>query len=394
MASTPKTTAITINPPEVSASGTREITYQQVILCSGVIGLAGGLVATAYYSVLEASLHLVWHTLPEVLAPYFSAAVPSWNYVWIVTTAGGFFVGLTLHFMGLPGEVSGVVDKVHDPGRIDPRQTPAMTIASLISITAGGSAGPEAPLVQIIGSLGGWFGQRIKLSAGTIRVLTFCGMSAALGAFFGAPLGGALFALEIPHRRGLEYYEAIVPAVLSAILSFSVFRLTTGLSIGGMYHFAAIPELSVMNLVQGAILGIAGALIAVIFIFLFRSVGHLTELIAHRVILLATLGGCSIGLIALAFPPTLFFGEREIETIVETGSTFGVKMLLMYRSGENAGSRLHPALRFPGRIYLSVVLHWGGGWFSNFSGCASSPSHYRHDLLDGGSQCRNYPHAN
>lgn len=328
MASTAETTK-TINQPEGSTSGTREITYRQVILCSGVIGLAGGLVATAYYSVLEASLHLVWHILPEVLAPYFSAAVPSWNYVWIVTTVGGFLVGLTLHFMGLPGEVSSVVDKVHDPGQIDPRQTPAMTIASLISITAGGSAGPEAPLVQIIGSLGGWFGQRIKLSADTIRVLTFCGMSAALGAFFGAPLGGALFALEIPHRRGLEYYEAIVPAVLSAILSFSVFRLTTGLSIGGMYHFAAIPELSVMNLVQGAILGITGALIALIFIFLFRSVGHLTELIAHRVILLATLGGCSIGLIALAFPPTLFFGEREIETIVETGSTFGVKMLLM-----------------------------------------------------------------
>lgn len=310
------------------SSNSSELTYQQMILCSVVIGIAGGLVATAYYYVLETSLHVVWHTLPEFVEPYFPASIPSWNYVWIATTIGGFLVGLTLYFMGLPGEVAFVVDKVHEPGKISLRQTPSMIVASLISITSGGSAGPEAPLVQINGSFGGWLGEKLKLSATTIRVLTFCGMSAALGAFFGAPLGGALFALELPHRRGLEYYEAIIPAVLSAILSFFVFRFNTGLTIGGMYHFATIPKLSLMNLGQGAILGALGALVAVIFIVLFRSIGHLSEYIAHRTILLATLGGLSIGLIALVFPQTLFFGEKEIETIVETGSTFGVAMLL------------------------------------------------------------------
>jgi H+/Cl- antiporter ClcA len=154
-------------------------------------------------------------------------------------------------------------------------------------------------------------------------------MSAALGAFFGAPLGGALFALEIPHRRGLEYYEAVIPAVLSAILSFFVFRFNTGLTIGGMYHFAAIPKLSLMNLVEGAVLGAIGALIAIIFVFVFRSIGHVSEYLKHRTIVLATLGGLSIGLIALVFPQTLFFGEKEISTIVETGSSFGMTMLLM-----------------------------------------------------------------
>jgi len=83
--------------------------------------------------------------------------------VWIATTIGGFLVGLTLHLMGLPGEVALVVDKVHDPGRISLRQTPAMIVASLFSITAGGSAGPEVPLVQINGSLA-WLGQKLKLT--------------------------------------------------------------------------------------------------------------------------------------------------------------------------------------------------------------------------------------
>jgi H+/Cl- antiporter ClcA len=311
-----------------SSSYLRDLTYQQMILCSVVIGIAGGLVATAYYYVLEGSLHVVWHTLPELLEPYFPTAVPAWNYVWIATTIGGFLVGLTLHLMGLPGEVAFVVDKVHSPGRIDLRQTPAMIMASLVSITAGGSAGPEAPLVQINGSFGGWLADKLKLTLTTSRVLTLCGMSAALGAFFGAPLGGALFALELPHRRGLEYYEAIVPAVSSAILSFFVFRFNTGLTIGGMYHFANIPQLSLMNLAEGAVLGSIGALVALLFVLLFRAVGHLSEYIAHHTILLATLGGLAIGLIALAFPQTLFFGEKEINTIVDAGSTFGIALLL------------------------------------------------------------------
>jgi len=204
-----------------------------------------------------------------------------------------------------------------------------MIVASLVSITAGGSAGPEAPLVQVNGSFGSWLGEKLNLTITTSRVLTLCGMSAALGAFFGAPLGGALFALELPHRRGLEYYEALIPSVLSAILSFFVFRFNTGLTIGGLYQFTTIPQISLIELGQGAFLGAVGALTALLFVLIFRSIGHLSEYIAHRKIFLATLGGLSIGLIALAFPQTLFFGEKEINTIVETGATFGITILLL-----------------------------------------------------------------
>jgi H+/Cl- antiporter ClcA len=345
MSSTAPNQTTATDTPQSSPSDTRELSYEKMILCSAVIGIAGGLVATAYYYMLEACLHLVWHKLPEFLSPYFPASIPSWNYVWIATTIGGFLVGLTLQFMGLPGEVAFVVDKVHSPGRISLGQTPAMIVASLISITAGGSAGPEAPLVQINGSFGGWLGKKLNLAVTTVRVLTLCGMSAALGAFFGAPLGGALFALELPHRRGLEYYEAVIPAVLSAILSFFVFRFNTGLTIGGMYHFAAIPKLDLMNLCQGGLLGALGALIALLFILLFRSIGYVSEYIRDRTILLATLGGLSIGLIALAFPQTLFFGEKEINTIVDTGSTFGITMLL--------------TIAFAKMLAVSCTLHSG-----------------------------------
>jgi hypothetical protein len=118
MSSTAQNQTTTTDAALSNPSDTRELSYEQMIFCSALIGIAGGLVATAYYYVLEACLHLVWHTLPEFLEPYFPASIPSWNYVWIATTIGGFLVGLTLYFMGLPGEVAFVVDKVHSPGRI------------------------------------------------------------------------------------------------------------------------------------------------------------------------------------------------------------------------------------------------------------------------------------
>ncbi|MEO0824831.1 MAG: chloride channel protein [Cyanobacteria bacterium J06639_16] len=319
----------TTTAPTDESPNQRQLTYPQLVLCSGAIGIVGGLVATLYYFVLETMMHGVWHTLPERIEPYFPSWLPTNNYVWIATTIGGFGVGLVLYFMGLPGEMAQVVDNIHQPGRIDIRKTPAMVIASLVAITSGGSAGPEAPLVQVNGSFGSWLGEILKVDITTVRVLTFCGMSAALGAFFGAPIGAALFALEIPHRRGLEYYEAVAPAVISAILSFAVFRISTGMTIGGFYHFESVPPLTPMNLFEGLVLGGIGAGIAVIFIYIFRAIGRLLAPLEHYRIILATLGGLSIGLIAFFFPQTLFFSEQQIHTVIETGMTLGVTMLLL-----------------------------------------------------------------
>lgn len=329
-ASTEKATAAASNS-ESSAENTekRQLTYVQLMACAGLIGIVGGLVATVYYIVLEGMMHCVWTTLPAFVTPHFPSWLPDSNYVWIATTIGGFCVGLVLYFMGLPGEMAKVVDSIHSPGRIDISKTPAMVIASLVAITSGGSAGPEAPLVQVNGSFGSWLGDKLNLDTSSVRVLTFCGMSAALGAFFGAPIGAALFALEIPHRRGLEYYEAVAPAVVAAILSFATFRINTGITIGGFYHFEAVPELQPVNLLQGLCLGVVGAAVAVLFIFIFKKTGALLAPLEHNLILLATLGGLSIGLIAFIYPQTLFFSEEQIHTVIETGATLGAVSLLL-----------------------------------------------------------------
>lgn len=316
---------------EIDESSTT-LTYFRTLFYAALVGVGGGLVATVYYFVLEKCLDLVWETGEGAITALFPSWLPAWHYTWIIATLGGLGVGLCLHFFGLPGEMALVIDRVHDAGRLDPKQTPGMIATSLVSITAGGSLGPEAPLVQINGSLGSWIAEKLKLSIKGMRVLTFCGMGAALAAFFGDPIGGPLFALEIPHRRGLEYYEAIIPAMVAGICSFGVFRMGTGLKVGGIYNFGRfgdLPDLTWLNLLEGAALGVVGALAGVLFIGLFRLIKYLIQHIEHRHIALAIMGGLGIGWLAVLFPQTLFFSEQQIETeLLAQSASIGVLALL------------------------------------------------------------------
>ena len=288
--------------------------------------------ATAYYCILENLLEFVWGSGRESIVTFFPSWLPHWHYTWIVATIGGLGVGLCLYFLGLPGEMALVIARVHDVGRLEPKQTPGMIATSLVSISAGGSLGPEAPLVQINGSVGSWIAEKLKLTLEGTRIMTFCGMGAALSAFFCDPIGGPLFALEIPHRRGLEYYEAIIPAMVAGIFSFAVFRLGTGLEVGGIYNFRRfgdLPTLSWIHLGEGLVLGIAGALAGVLFIGIFRAMHWAIQKIEHRHILLAVLGGLGIGWIAVLFPATLFFSEQQIETqLLAKSASYSVTVLL------------------------------------------------------------------
>jgi H+/Cl- antiporter ClcA len=287
----------------------RVIPQRALLLAGAAVGASGGLFAALYYYLLQGGLALVW----KGLAPHAP--------VWAVTMLGGALVGVALRTLGKPGEIAAVVDNIHmRRGRINPRKSPSMVVASLVSICFGGSAGPEAPLVQMIGSTGSWLGDRLRLRGDQVRTLTFCGMAAALGAFFGAPVGGALFALEIPHRRGLEYYEALIPALVSSFLAFGVFRLLVPAH-SVLYPFPRWPEATPGQVGLGALLGVLGAGLGAGFIVMFRAAGKMSKPLERWPIALGAAGGGLLGLLSMAVPPglpttTLFWGEHQLAELL------------------------------------------------------------------------------
>jgi H+/Cl- antiporter ClcA len=353
----------------------RVIPNRQMVFWSCLVGFMGGVLALGYYYLLKGAMWAVWNKMAGMDWLSFSAEPGLHPWILVVTTLGGLLVGLALYYLGTPGEIAAIVDNIHmERGRIDPRQTPSMVAVSLLSITAGGSAGPEAPLVQILGSFGSWVGDRLKLRGDLVRTLTFCGMGTALGAFFGAPLGGALFALEIPHRRGLEYFEALIPTILASVIGFFVFRSVAGYE-GAIYTFPALHDMSLTTAIVGGAFGLLGGLVAILFIYAFGLVEKVLHRLHLPMILLATLGGFLLGLIAQVAPITLFWSEFQIKTLLETGHglqhahglsiavamLFGIALLKMVSVGVTLHSGFRGGFIFPlffigGTIGLAITL--------------------------------------
>jgi H+/Cl- antiporter ClcA len=317
---------------ESTIQGDRQLTFSSLIVYAACLGIGVGCLSVAYYFALKLGFRAIWAILPNIFRP--DADDDFRTYAWVLTGIGGLLVGLAVHYLGAPNGLNAAVDEIHREGRLDYHQTPGMVVASLLSLVFGSSAGPESPLVDINGSMGSWAGDKLKLSVADTRILTFCGMGAALGAFFGSPLGSALLALELPHRLGMEYYEALIPVIVSAVTGFAVFRLTTGLTIGGLYEFPSYENLQPSHLIWAVLLGGIGAAIALLFILILRGTRRLIQPLPLHPVLLTTLGGIAIGLIAAFLPLTLFYGEEQIQKIISTGTTLGAASLLLIALGK------------------------------------------------------------
>lgn len=71
-------------------------------------------------------------------------------------------------------------------------QAPSMLVCSLLSVTAGGSLGPEAPLLCLCASTVAYIFQKVlPVSPRMLRYCSLMGMCAGLAAFFGVTMGGA-----------------------------------------------------------------------------------------------------------------------------------------------------------------------------------------------------------
>ena len=266
-------------------------------------------------------------TGPELFVSYLGNILPTWCYIPLACIALGSLNGLLIKCLGEPSaNLPGVVKEIYDHGKIDWADSPRMAVVSLTSIVAAGSLGPEAPLVAIGGGLASFVCRYVRLSEAETLFITMCGMGAGLAAFFGEPVGGAIFACEVIHRYGAEYYEAFIPTVLAGISCNFVFRLCLDLPQKAIWQFdAADTETpNTLTTLWGIPLGIVGGLLGRFWIqFTIAARG---SCIVHyglgkRPVLRGCLGGILIGGVGMLLPETLFWAEHESQTIIDGGAT-------------------------------------------------------------------------
>lgn len=274
-----------------------------LLLIVVILGLIGSLVASAYVGMMrlltslgQPALHHPWTLL-------------------IMTTGAGALISLFLHLLGDPGSTEALVDGVHlTGGPSDTRRVPPLIPVSLLTISFGGGIGPEAPLVQLTGTLGGLVGRHTMSGLADRRTVTIAGMGIGFTVLFGAPLGGALFALEILHRKGMQYYEAILPALVSSGIGYLAYTGLTHLGIGPIWNF---PEIHYVHWSEGGwalALAVLGAVMAIGFGYLLHWVHRAFALIPYWT--RPIVGGAIIGLIGWAQPLAIYYGEPQLNTMV------------------------------------------------------------------------------
>jgi chloride channel protein, CIC family len=270
-----------------------------------VAGIAGGGIGAAYIAVLHLLQRALWPTHTGLVA-----------HGAILVAVGGCVAVLT-RVLGSPGDVELLVDNIHVSGGADDlRQLPSLLPISLLCVASGGALGPEAPLVQTTGTVGSWLARRFDLDATGVRIVTITGMAAAFTVLFGAPLGAAVFALEILHRRGLEYYEALMPAVLGALSGYAVYVLITGVGLEPVWQLPPVDSIHGGDLAWALGCGVAGAIVAISFTYVTQGLRLLLRAIPAQS--RPVLGGLTLALLAWASPYALTFGEEQLGHVTTT----------------------------------------------------------------------------
>jgi H+/Cl- antiporter ClcA len=268
-----------------------------------LVGVGSGLVGALYLLALHLLQHVLWPT-------EWHGAVG-----FAVLGGVGVVVALVVRFAGTSGDVELMVDNIHVSGTATGvRMLRSLIPTSLLCIAAGGAMGPEAPLVQTTGTLASWTATRAGLLVRESRVLTIAGMAAGFTVLFGAPLGAAVFALELLHRRGLQYYEALLPAVLGSLAGYGVYVAATGAGLEPVWHLPSPASLHVGDLGWAAIAGVGGALVAIAFTYTTAAL----RWGARRLPPMSrpVFGGLLLAALGLLSTYSLTFGEAQLDEIL------------------------------------------------------------------------------
>lgn len=244
---------------------------------------------------------------PEGLLHIPSKEGANWVLLPIVTTLGGLLTGLIVYTFAPEAEGHGtdaVINAFHRlGGRIRKRVPLIKTVASILTISTGGSAGREGPIAQIGAGFGSWLGSFLHLSDRDRRIMTISGAAAGIGSIFKAPFGGAIFGIEVLYKRDFEV-DALIPAFISSVVGYSIFSTVSGFKpIFSSPTFRMIPPSS---FILYAILGLIVGIVAIVYVKVFYGLrDYFFKKLPIPVVSKPALGGLLLGLLAVMVPEVL-----------------------------------------------------------------------------------------
>ena len=300
--------------------------YIRLLALVVVLGLLCALVTFGFMALVRVGTTLIWEEAAMALAidPRILAL--------LVCTLGGLLVGLLVKLFGDHNAIfAELMLEFGRTGRFNYRHAPGIVITAFVSLIAGASLGPEAPLADACGGIGTLMSDKLKLDEQETRSLGYSGVSGMLAAFITSPFSGALLGLESAQGGSggkQAYFWVLFPSLLSSAVATVVFVLLSGSFFETLYVFPRYsPRL--VDLFYAAPLGLIGGTVGLLFMISLRRLQGLFQPMKGRVVLRGLLGGLGMGIIGVLLPLTLFSGEEQTADLIVHAAEIGVVMLIV-----------------------------------------------------------------
>ncbi|MFQ5712352.1 MAG: chloride channel protein, partial [Candidatus Geothermarchaeales archaeon] len=304
------------------------LTYlERWVIYGVVIGIVSGLGATIFLYLLRLSsdffLGYLINYSPPLPASEGATMAPSnenvrWWILVLIPTIGGLISGFIVYQWAPEAEGHGtdaVISSFHRSAGFIRRRIPLIkTVASILTIGSGGSAGREGPIAQIGAGFGSWLSSLLKTSDRDRRLMVICGAAGGIGSIFKAPFGGALFGIEVLYKRDFEV-DALIPTFISSVVAYSVFCSFFGFE--PIFQTPTFTFLHPEELIFYAILGLTCGLIAIPYVYTFyRTRDRVFRKIKIPNHVKPAIGGFALGLLAFAVPQVLATGYGWVQLAI------------------------------------------------------------------------------
>ncbi len=228
-------------------------------------------------------------------------------------------------------------------------------ISSVFTVSFGGSAGLEAPIVVTGSAYGSNLGKALRMTLREKTILIACGAAAGISAIFNCPTAGVIFAMEVILARVTVpvFIPILIASATSAVVSKLLYTGQPFYRVTNEWTFSSIPYFIVLGLICG--------LLSVYSIRVF-SKGESFFVKLKRPYLKSVFCGALLGMLIFVFPPLYGEGYPNILNILHAdyGHLFNYTPL-SYLVMNKYGVLIMAAALMLTKVFATMFTIGGGG---------------------------------
>ena len=356
---------------EAPATNSRKPYWLTLSTVTVAVGIASGIGGMALGQLLHFIQHLAYgydlHSVVshETFLEGANAASPVRRLAALCACATVCGIGWwALYRLGRP--LVSIGKAVRDDGpRMPLLSTICHDLLQIITVALGSPLGREVAPRELGAVLATRLSDRAGLDTEKRRIMVACGAGAGLAAVYNAPLGGALFTLEV--LLGTFGLSALIPALATSVIAAMVAWIGLGnVTQYSVPHFVASPSLIVWSALSGPLFGFSAY-------WFVRAAGAVRARAPRdwRLLVWSALVFPAIGLLAILFPQLLGNGKGLAQAGFDSdlGLAFAatlcaLKLLVTLgalRAGA-AGGLLTPGLALGGLLGCVLGGLWNHAW--------------------------------